>query len=455
MSRAAQSLRRSVAGVVATVVLSTGVSVVHPTAAGATPQTYQAITSVNVRTGPGTTHPVIGVLRVGQVVEATGPAVDGWLPITFSSQSAFVSATYVTAAGTEPVPHASGLPGTRRTLVDVNVRARASLTADIVTTLSEGSEVKGTGRTQDGFAEIVLDGAARWIYARFLSADTTAIVQPPPASPSAMTTTASLVMRSAATYSSTNLGSLAAGSPVTITGTHTGSYTGVTVDDQTRWVLSGYLVPAAGSDAPALPRATGKRWVTANGVNIREAADVDAARVTSVDTGTLMVITGVVAAAYTQVIWDGDVRYVATSYLSATKPATTSPGTSTPVTGSLGSTSLDRLNAYGKALVVEIRARFPQISTIYGWRSYSAYSSDHPSGRAVDIMIPSYKTNRALGDAIAQYIIDNHQRLHVKYLIWRQRNYTISRGYWVSMSDRGGDTANHYDHVHVSLYDVP
>jgi hypothetical protein len=39
------------------------------------------------------------------------------------------------------------------------------------------------------------------------------------------------------------------------------------------------------------------------------------------------------------------------------------------------------------------------------------------------------------------------------YIIWKQRYYDIrSGGGWDMMSDRGGVTANHYDHVHVSVF---
>ena len=122
-----------------------------------------------------------------------------------------------------------------------------------------------------------------------------------------------------------------------------------------------------------------------------------------------------------------------------------------PVPGDLGSSSLNKLEPYGKAAVVAVRAAFPQIKTIYGWRSSSAYSSDHPNGRATDNMIPDYKKNKALGDALAAWVIANGKTLHVTYIIWRQRSYTITRGSWKAMADRGSDTANHMNHVHISF----
>jgi hypothetical protein len=70
--------------------------------------------------------------------------------------------------------------------------------------------------------------------------------------------------------------------------------------------------------------------------------------------------------------------------------------------------------------------------------------SDHPAGLAVDFMV-----ERATGDALAACALENMDALGVKYVIWRQR---INHGSgWKPMEDRGGATANHFDHVHISF----
>lgn len=77
-----------------------------------------------------------------------------------------------------------------------------------------------------------------------------------------------------------------------------------------------------------------------------------------------------------------------------------------------------------------------------------AGTSDHPVGLAVDFMV---YTNKDLGDRIASYVIDQHNLLAVKYVIWQQRIAQGPDWGWKQMADRGGTTANHYDHVHVSF----
>ncbi|MFC9965684.1 peptidoglycan DD-metalloendopeptidase family protein [Nocardia ignorata] len=93
--------------------------------------------------------------------------------------------------------------------------------------------------------------------------------------------------------------------------------------------------------------------------------------------------------------------------------------------------------------------RFPQVQKIYGQRADDR--PDHPSGRAIDIMIPdpSSGDGKALGDQIANFVLTNAVALRIDYLIWRQTFHGIN-GEFNLMEDRGGATANHMDHVHVT-----
>ncbi|GHF27614.1 hypothetical protein GCM10017786_72340 [Amycolatopsis deserti] len=79
-----------------------------------------------------------------------------------------------------------------------------------------------------------------------------------------------------------------------------------------------------------------------------------------------------------------------------------------------------------------------------GGRASRSGTSDHPSGLALDFMVDT-----ATGNAIADYVLAHQSEFNVKYVIWRQR-YNDGSG-WSTMEDRGGATANHYDHVHVSF----
>ncbi len=90
----------------------------------------------------------------------------------------------------------------------------------------------------------------------------------------------------------------------------------------------------------------------------------------------------------------------------------------------------------------ELRCRFDVDSV--GGVAGRAGVSDHPLGLALDMIV-----DRATGDSMAEYLLANMDRLKIKYVIWKQRiNYGSG---WKTMEDRGGATANHFDHVHISF----
>ena len=126
------------------------------------------------------------------------------------------------------------------------------------------------------------------------------------------------------------------------------------------------------------------------------------------------------------------------------------PVASTPTTGNVLPTD-PNLKPQAEAFRQEIAAKFG-ITNIGGYREGDP--EDHGQGLAVDVMVP---TSSELGDQVAQYAIDNMDRAGISYIIWKQQFYMpVNNIYgpantWNQMPDRGGDTANHYDHVHISF----
>lgn len=126
------------------------------------------------------------------------------------------------------------------------------------------------------------------------------------------------------------------------------------------------------------------------------------------------------------------------------------PVASTPTTGNAIPTD-PHLQPQAEAFRQEIAAKFG-ITNIGGYREGDP--DDHGKGLAVDVMVP---TSSQLGDQVAQYAIDNMDRAGISYVIWKQQFYMpVDNIYgpantWNQMPDRGGDTANHYDHVHISF----
>ena len=109
----------------------------------------------------------------------------------------------------------------------------------------------------------------------------------------------------------------------------------------------------------------------------------------------------------------------------------------------------DRLQRYTILTNRAVSAAFPQIQTIGGYRQDSM--KWHPQGLALDIMIPSPTSPQgvALGNGVLQFLLKNAKTLGIDHAIWRQHIYYPS-GTSEAMEDRGGLTANHFDHVHVA-----
>ncbi|WP_296141365.1 hypothetical protein [uncultured Tessaracoccus sp.] len=80
-----------------------------------------------------------------------------------------------------------------------------------------------------------------------------------------------------------------------------------------------------------------------------------------------------------------------------------------------------------------------------GGRGNASY---HPTGRAVDVMVSGTR-----GWEVAHMLQRHASRLGVTEIIYERRIWTAKRAGegWRWMSNRGNATANHYDHVHVSI----
>lgn len=102
-----------------------------------------------------------------------------------------------------------------------------------------------------------------------------------------------------------------------------------------------------------------------------------------------------------------------------------------------------------------IAQQFPQITDIGGYRANGGGSNDHPSGQALDIMIPEWDTpaGKALGDQINQFLHANAQALGVDSTIWQD--------FWAPVGGDGhrlgrqGANEGHYNHIHAKVQPGP
>ena len=205
----------------------------------------------------------------------------------------------------------------------------------------------------------------------------------------------------------------------------------------------------------ASPTATGIRYTT-TGVNVRTEPSVDGKVITVLSAGSKVSMTSGSVRGWAAILYDNQRRWVRSEYLSSKKPSK-KPSISTPSATSTGISYAPCKSGSGvesgltaDAIRVHraICARFPQVTTYHGVRADSL--PYHPSGRALDAMI----SDSTIGWQIANYVRANASRLGASEVIYSQRIWTVQRSSegWRFMSDRGSATANHYDHVHVTVY---
>jgi peptidase M23-like protein len=121
-----------------------------------------------------------------------------------------------------------------------------------------------------------------------------------------------------------------------------------------------------------------------------------------------------------------------------------------------GSPAEQGLTPDARLMLRSIDARFgPNTYLGVGERSTNP-DSDHPSGRAVDIMIDNWRHRPGVehGGQIAEWVRAHAHELGVTYVIWRAKIWATGDTDWRPYrhpSGSGDPTSLHMDHVHVSV----
>ncbi len=219
---------------------------------------------------------------------------------------------------------------------------------------------------------------------------------------------------------------------------------------------------AQAADYAELGDTDGKRYAR-SAVNVRRGPGAQHDVRTTVDRGDSLVVTERVVDGWRQVVWKNRAGWVKASYLTDTKPKPERrERPSRKGSASKDSSSKDsdfssaacpkarglekNLTSRATAVLRAVCAKFPAVKSYGGYRPGD--SGYHGSGRALDIMISG-----EAGWEIARWARANAGSLGVVEVIYEQKIWTTQRSGdgWRSMSDRGGATANHYDHVHLSI----
>ena len=564
--------------------VTTGIGFPTSQLAHAEGRTVMATTAVNVRSGPGTSYKILGVLYPGHTAQQIGNTKYGWAQVTWKGHTAYIAArylrgssaadssnTHVTLRPSPGVPKAAPVSNSVVRPVIGQKRSTAVLMVRSSYTNHFGSEGDApigtifdvTGRTANGLAEVIWQGRPRWVNAKYLTsvnahrparhnspikpgrttkpstpgkstkpnrqakprtpakpAKPNTPAKPTPTKPAKHSTptkpahpatptkpstpakpvvrpvvgqargTTALMIRTSFTNHFGTEGDAPSGTIFNVTGRRANGMAEVIWRGRPRWVNAKYLTPVGSpkpkpskprtpakparpttpaKPKPATPKVIGVRYAT-TALDIRTASGSSSRTVGEVATGTALSITGVTANGRSQIVYQGQTRWVTSKWLSANKPGTASKPSATKPAASKkaksgkastpgnwnkltagGSEGLSGLRPSAKGIVNNVLQNFSQITTIYGVRPHDPYP-DHPSGHAIDLMLPNYKSNEALGWKMARYYQAHASELGVSYIIFHQQIWSVARDSegWRHMEDRGGDTANHMDHVHIT-----
>jgi hypothetical protein len=196
---------------------------------------------------------------------------------------------------------------------------------------------------------------------------------------------------------------------------------------------------ALAATAKAVRLAHTRLWTTAP-LNLWTTSSDEAVQVGEIPASRRVLVTGRQAGGREEIVLDGKSRWVTAGYLDKDKPVAF-PGVCANGTSVSSGVSASIVKVHQA-----VCAAFPSI-TVYG--TLRGGGGDHPLGKAVDIMVSG-----ELGWQVAEFVRAHYSELGVSYVIYSQHIWSVERGGegWRAMASRGSVTANHYDHVHVSVF---
>ncbi len=201
--------------------------------------TFKTTSALNLRSGAGTSYPVVYVMPAGTTVQASGRVANGFREVWYQNYIGWAHADYlvpVTACGTNP-----SIIGLGITTAAVNLRSGPSTSHQVLRVLAQGTLVERSGTVQNGFRYVVHQGLAGWVYDAYLKATTDGPGGEEPHDPNYATTTAALNLRAEPSLSARILTVMPSGTRVKVLDGHTNDFSKVTYNGLTGWAYTAYL----------------------------------------------------------------------------------------------------------------------------------------------------------------------------------------------------------------------
>lgn len=221
---------------------------------------------VNVRSGPGRDFPVIDIVAEGTAFELNGAPLNGYLPVSYGGQEAWVAEEWVdvadpAASAADPgagltieAAQAAAPDDQARAIETINLRSEPDHESGVLTMVMADDPVTLTGTSANGYVEASYQGVTGWLDSRYVSIP----------GPDAAAAPADAAVAEGATFDESLIGAAAiateplnlrsgpsraadvaavvpAGTALTLNGNRDAGYLGITYDGLDLWADAAYL----------------------------------------------------------------------------------------------------------------------------------------------------------------------------------------------------------------------
>ena len=402
-----------------------------PQAAGG----YRTNANLNLRQGPGTHHKSLVVLGKGTSVARTGKTSGVWWEVRAGSRTGWVSSTYLTKSnGAAPAPSTAA---THRTSVNLNLRQHPGTHHKSLVVLAKGTAVARTGKASGVWWEVKAGSRTGWVSSNYLTKNTIQAPEPNPVAGANRWVDGTQPIYAKASLSSNRLTVQTGGTRVRLIKSG-GTWSFIETPTGQGWIPSSSLATSEpGSNA------TSYRW-TAYAANVRTGPSTSFSSLGILPANQRMTYLKS-SEGWSQVRTSKGTGWIKNTLLTSVEYRAPKP-----------------LQPMTRSMIRDVEERFG--SSISGVGGSRAGSIGHSAGLAADFMIKDYASAEGIqaGDRIAGYLVENHERLGISYLIWRDKLWLAEDGQWGPYSTSGwgkhlassrgwNDTTRHMDHVHAEI----
>ncbi|MEL7604397.1 MAG: SH3 domain-containing protein, partial [Bacillota bacterium] len=187
--------------------------------------------TLNVRSGPGTSYATVGTLTKGAAVQVVQPNCSGdWHKIRYNGADAYVHASYISLADSSIPDDTPAVVYATVNANRLNFRQTASLSGTVITTLTRNTVVQVIEQGDTWF-KVKYGGKTGYVYASYMKISSAAY---------GTVSSSRLNVRSGASTSSSVLGVLSAGDIVQVL-ENNGEWLKIAYQSTTAYVYAAYV----------------------------------------------------------------------------------------------------------------------------------------------------------------------------------------------------------------------